>query len=125
MSGNSVTRDDSILKTIAKLVGGEENGEYFNVDLIIAINTAFAVLTQLGVGPSEGFSIGDDTSTWSDFLGDDKRLSLVVTYVHLKTAMIFDPPQSSVVKEARESLIREMEWRSFAAAEEINRGDSG
>lgn len=121
MAESKVTRNDSILKTIAKLVGGEENGDYFNPDLIVAINTALAVLTQLGVGPKNGFMIEDDQSKWSDFIGDDKRLSMIVSYVHLKTSLIFDPPTSSVVKEARESLVNEMEWRSFAAAEAISR----
>lgn len=114
---DKVTRDDSILRTIAKLVGGEENGEYFNPDLIVAINTALAVMTQVGVGPSEGFSIEDDSAKWSDFLGNDKRLSMVFSYVHKKVQLLFDPPQSGVLRENLENLVHEMEWRSYIAAD--------
>lgn len=116
-TSNKVTRDDSILTTIAKLIGGEEDGGHFSTDLIVAINTALATLTQLGVGPSEGFTIEDDSSKWSDFLGNDKRLSMVLTYMQLKVQMIFDPPQSGVLREAKETLIQEYEWRSFIAAD--------
>lgn len=106
--------ENSILETIAKLITGEEHGDYFNPDLIVAINTALAALTQLGVGASEGFSISGKDETWGDFLGTDKRLSMVITYVNLKVKMIFDPPTSSAVLEATKELIQEMEWRSFA-----------
>lgn len=116
-TNNKVTRNDSILKTIAKLIGGEEDGDHFNTDLIVAINTALAILTQLGVGPEEGFSIENKSAKWSDFLGDDKRLNTVVSYICLKVQLLFDPPQSGVVRELKESLIQEMEWRSFIAAD--------
>lgn len=116
-TNNKVTRNDSILKTIAKLIGGEEDGEHFSTDLIVAINTALAILTQLGVGPEEGFSIENKSAKWSDFLGDDKRLNTVVSYICLKVQLLFDPPQSGVVRELKESLIQEMEWRSFIVAD--------
>lgn len=123
-TGNKVTRNDSILRTIAKLIGGDVDGGHFNTDLIVAINTALAVLTQLGVGPDEGFAIQDDAATWADFIGDDNRLSMVVTYVQLKVQLIFDPPQSGILREAKESLVKEMEWRSFIACDPIDTSES-
>lgn len=114
---DKVTRNDSILKTISKLIGGEENAEYFNTDLILAINTALAVLTQIGVGPRDGFSIEDDTAVWWDFLGDDKRLNMAVSYVHKKVQLLFDPPQSGVLRENLEKLVSELEWRLYIAAD--------
>lgn len=113
----AITAETSILRSVAKLVGGEENGEWFDTDLIFAINSALAVLTQLGVGPEEGFAISDDSASWYDFVGNDPRLNMIYTYVWLKTQMIFDPPSSNVAKEAKDALLAEMEWRSFATAD--------
>ena len=69
------------------------------------------VLNQLGVGPDEGFTISDDSATWSDFLGEDKSLEGVKTYVYMKVRMIFDPPTSSSVMDSMKRSIDELEWR--------------
>ena len=114
---DTVSTEDSILLTVRKFIGGDENGDAFDLDLILAINSAIAVLTQLGVGPQEGFAIHDETSTWRDFIGDDPRMDFIYTYICLKVQMIFDPPTSNVVKEAKAELLREMEFRSFAQAD--------
>ena len=59
---------ESILTSIKKLLGIAEEYEHFDPDLIMHINSVFSILTQLGVGPSEGFSIVDDGAVWSDFI---------------------------------------------------------
>ena len=64
---------DSILISIKKLLGIEEDYTHFDIDLIMHINSAFMVLNQLGVGPTEGFSISDETATWSDFISEDNK----------------------------------------------------
>lgn len=71
---------ESILTSIKKLLGITEEYEHFDVDIIMYINSAFSVLTQLGVGPEEGFRIEDAGAVWSDFLYDDPRLEMVRTY---------------------------------------------
>ena len=48
---------ESILTSIKKMLGITEDYEHFDSDLIMHINSVFSILTQLGVGPSEGFSI--------------------------------------------------------------------
>lgn len=48
---------DSILTSIKKLLGIAEEYEHFDPDIVMYINSAFSVLTQLGVGPEEGFRI--------------------------------------------------------------------
>ena len=75
------------------------------------INSAFSVLTQLGVGPEEGFRIEDASKTWSEFLYDDPRLEFVKTFIYLKVRLAFDPPLSSAVMGAINRQIRELEWR--------------
>lgn len=102
---------ESILTSIKKLLGPEEEYTHFDTDIIIHINSALAVMTQLGVGPKEGFFISDATATWTDFLGADPRLGLVKSCVFLKVKLLFDPPSSSAVIESMNRMISEFEWR--------------
>ena len=108
---------DSILTSIKKLLGIAEDYEHFDQDLIIHINSVLSVLTQLGVGPSEGFSIEDENATWNDFIPEDKRLSSIRSYVYMKVKLLFDPPLSSTVMESMNRMISEFEWRLNVAAE--------
>ena len=108
---------DSILTSIKKLLGIAEDYEHFDQDLIIHINSILSVLTQLGVGPSEGFSIEDENATWNDFIPEDKRLSSIRSYVYMKVKLLFDPPLSSSVMESMNRMISEFEWRLNATAE--------
>ncbi len=101
---------DSILTSIKKLLGIAEKYEHFDTDIIMHINSAFSVLTQLGVGPPEGFRIEDNSAEWSDFL-QDNRLDFIKTYIHLKVKLVFDPPLSSAVIESINRQISELEWR--------------
>ena len=102
---------ESILTSIKKLLGIAEEYTHFDTDIIMHINSVFNILTQIGVGPSEGFSITDSYAKWTDFLPEDARLELVKSYVYLKVSLIFDPPDRSSVMEARKSLINELEFR--------------
>lgn len=102
---------DSILTSIKKLLGITEEYEHFDPDIIMHINSAFSVLTQLGVGPKQGFRIEDESTEWSEFLNDDLRIEFVKTYVHLKVKLVFDPPLSSAVLESINRQISELEWR--------------
>ena len=108
---------DSILTSIKKLLGIAEDYEHFDQDLIIHINSVLSILTQLGVGPSEGFSIEDENATWNDFIPEDKRLSSIRSYVYMKVKLLFDPPLSSSVMESMNRMISEFEWRLNVAAE--------
>lgn len=108
---------DSILTSIKKLLGPTEEYDHFDVDLIIHINTALSVLTELGVGPAGGFMIHDATATWSDFIADDPLLGLVKSYVYLKVKLLFDPPSSSAAIESMNRIISEFEWRIQVVAD--------
>jgi hypothetical protein len=102
---------ESILTSIKKLLGISEEYDHFDPDIIMHINSTFMTLNQLGVGPAEGFSIEDETSTWSDFISDNIKLEAVKSYIHLKVKLLFDPPSSSAVIEAISKSINELEWR--------------
>lgn len=103
--------NESILTSIKKLLGITEECTDFDNDLIIDINSVLMILTQLGVGPPEGFIITDKSAVWKEFMTDINQMSLVKTFIHLKVRLIFDPPMSTAVLESVKELIRETEWR--------------
>jgi len=103
---------DSILQSIKKLLGLDENYDAFDDDVMMHINSVLMILTQLGVGPKNGFSVTGEEETWGDYLGEDiSKLSAVKTYVYLKVKTMFDPTSSSVVNEATKEMLKELEWR--------------
>lgn len=108
---------ESILTSIKKLIGIDEEYTQFDTDIIIHINSVLMVLTQLGVGPSEGFMISDEYSTWEDFIGNKPYLSSVKSYMHLRVKLLFDPPLSSAALESLKKQADEFEWRLQVAVE--------
>jgi hypothetical protein len=109
--------EESILTSVKKMLGPEEDYEQFDPDLIIFINSVLSTLNQLGVGPSEGFSIEDKSAKWSDFISDDRLLNLVPTYVYLKVRLLFDPPTASAVLDSINREADRYEWRISIAVE--------
>ena len=116
---------ESILASIKKLLGIDEEYDHFDQDLIMHINSVFMILNQLGVGPAEGFSIQDSKSVWSDFIPAGSNLEAVKTYVHLKVKLMFDPPSNSAVIEAINRTIAELEWRLNVASDTPNTSKEG
>lgn len=109
--------EESIFKTIKSLLGPEAEYDVFDPDILIFINGALATLTQLGIGPAEGFRITGETETWHDLLGDYKDLESVKTYIYMKVRLVFDPPSSSSVMSAYEETCKELEWRLNVAVD--------
>jgi hypothetical protein len=111
--------ETSILTGTKKILGLAEDYTAFDHDVITHINTAFSTLTQLGVGPAEGFMIEDETAVWTDFIiDDDLQYNSVKTYVYLRVRMLFDPPGTSFVITALNEQIKELEWRLNVHREE-------
>ena len=109
--------DGSILMSIKKLLNVEYDDTAFDTDIGILINNEFMTLHQLGIGPDEGFAIKDADTVWTDFSDDKTLIETVKTFVYLRVRMIFDPPASSVVADAINSRINELEWRLNVQAE--------
>lgn len=103
--------EDSILLSTKKNLGIDPTVTHFDVDLIIWINSAINILTQLGVGPVKGFEIISQDQTWNDFTGGDPRLNMVKSYITLKTKLSFDPPSGNAVLESYKEQIKEYECR--------------
>ena len=116
--------EDSILMTIRKLVCGDPYADHFDTDLLIHINSCFSILTQLGVGPAEGFAVTDETQGWSNYTSNNKELNMVRTYVTLKVKSIFDPPLTSSVLESMNKQIAELEWRLNVAVDPVKTVDT-
>lgn len=111
---------ESILTSIKKMLGITEDYTHYDADLIMHINSVFTILTQLGVGPSEGFRIEDELANWNDFIPTDNvQFESVKSYMHLKVKLLFDPPLSGTVMESYNRMISEFEWRLNMAAESV------
>lgn len=109
--------EESILVSIKKLLGIDSEYTHFDTDIIMHINSVLSVLTQLGVGPSEGFVIEDSNALWTDFLSSARDIEMVKSYIYLKVRLLFDPPTSSAAMESAKQLISELEWRINVAVD--------
>lgn len=101
---------NSILTSVKKALGIQAEYDNFDDVIVMHINSVFMILTQLGVGPSEGFSIKDDTEEWTDFIPEGSDLEAVKTYMHHRVRLMFDPPNGTVI-ESMNRIISELEWR--------------
>lgn len=106
--------DESILESVKKDIGAfveNEDESAFDSTIIRYINSVFFTLHQIGVGPETGFKITDNTNKWSEYISDSENLELVKTYMSMKVGLMFDPPTSSFVGDARKFMCDEAEWR--------------
>jgi hypothetical protein len=110
--------DASILASTKKILGIPDDYTVFDTDIITHINTVFSTLTQLGVGPPEGYMIEDDAAVWSDYIIDDMQFNSVRSYMYLRVRLLFDPPTTSYLIGAFDQQIKELEWRLNVHREE-------
>lgn len=102
---------DSILASIKERIGIAEDDNSFDTDIVDLINSAFADLNDIGVGPSEGFSISDNHDRWDDFSEDVRVLSSVKDFVYLTVKLTFDPPTQTSLLTSMENRLKKLEWR--------------
>lgn len=113
--------EQSILTSTKKILGVPADDTSFDLDVITHINTAFSNLSDLGVGPAEGFVIEDDSTEWSAYLADDKiQLSRIKTFVHLSVRLVFDPPTTPYLLDALQKQLDECAWRISVRREEAD-----
>ena len=108
---------ESILISIRGRLGPSETYEHFDGDIIQEINTAFSVLHQLGVGPKQGFAIGDDSNEWNEFTENIIVQNMVRDYVYLSAKLVFDPPENSTLLQSMQKRKDELEQRLIIAVE--------
>ena len=113
--------NDSIVVSIKKMLGLDDDYTPFDTDVIIHINAAFMTLCQMGVGPREGYEVSDYDQTWSDFLTNKVMLGAVKTWVYLQVKMAFDPPTNSFLMDAMKQQSEQILWRLNVQAESVER----
>lgn len=109
--------NDSILLTIKKLLGIQEDDYSFDTDIIVHINSAFSELTQIGYGPENGYIITDSGNKWRE-IATNNLVEMIKTYIYLKVKIIFDPPTNSSVLDLYKKEIERYEWRLQIISEE-------
>lgn len=111
--------NSSILVSIKRTVGIEPSYTIFDPELTLHINSVFAILHQLGIGPKEGFALVTGEEKWSEFQSPDMYpLNLIKTYMAIRIRILFDRPDTSYAAEAMEKMAQEYEWRMMVAKEE-------
>lgn len=104
----------SILETVKKLLGLVKEYDSFDADIIVHINTVFSTLTQMGIGPVDGFSISGYSQEWSTFITSSAlKTQQIKSYVFLKVKMLFDPPSNLNVLNAMNRNLAELEYRLY------------
>ena len=111
--------NESILTSIKKLLGLSEDYTEFDVDVAMHINSAFATLNQLGVGPINSLYIEDKTTNWDEFIQGQLNINSVKTYVYFKVRLIFDPPATSFAITSMENMAKELEFRLNVVMENV------
>lgn len=120
----NISPNDSILNTIKKILGIDAAYDAFDTDILWDINSTFLSLNELGIGPSNVYSISGADETWSDFLGDQvTQLQAAVTFIYLKVRLLFDPPTNSFVVDAIKEQIAELEFRLNVQVDDGGGGD--
>lgn len=109
---------ESILTSIKTMLGYDEADTGYDDEIIMHINSVLMDLSQMGVGPAEGFEIEDDMATWDEFITDMKKFSAVKTYIYMRVKLIFDSSiMSSALIDSYTKQCDRFEWRLNHAAE--------
>lgn len=117
--------EESILRSIKKLLGIGADYTAFDQDVMMHINSVFAVMHQIGASPPDGFVITGNDETWSDFLADRKHLELVRSYMYLQVKVLFDPPTTSFALDSINRVGKEYEWRLSILENAFTNGNGG
>ncbi len=103
---------NDVLTDVKQMVGASIYDDSFDVNIVIAINSTLAVLSDIGISEVDDVRINiGDTKTWDELLGGRTDIEYVKSYIYLKVKMLFDPPSSSALLDAYNRQIAEFEWR--------------
>ena len=117
----AVNVKESILESTKAAMGIVPEYDAFNDQLIMLLNSAFSTLSQIGIGPDDGFFIEDSSTTWDEYLEGKRILNFVIQYVHIYVRLGFDPPQNSFAVQSMKQQLDELTWRINVQAEKMNK----
>jgi hypothetical protein len=103
--------EQSILKSVKLFLGLDPEYDAFDQDVLMCINAAFGVITDLGVGPETGLTISDDTQMWDILEEDQTQTNQVKQFIFLHTRKAFDPPQTGPLVGVISEQLAELVWR--------------
>lgn len=109
---------ESILNTVKRYCGYEEDYTPFDAELIMLINSSFRKLNRLGVG-AYGFNIASAEETWEQFLVNDyDNFTDTMTFVCIDVKLKHDTSSMSsyVINQLKEEL-NELGWQLNCNAE--------
>lgn len=109
--------NESILNTVKKAIGIFPSDDSFDDQLIMYINSSFAVIHQLGVGPKKNYVIEDVNNKWDEYMEPSYARNLVQNLLAKEVQKKFDPPTSSAVSTALDEEINELVYRLNMEAE--------
>lgn len=115
--------ETKILTSIKKQLGISEEVTQFDDQIMMGINQAISALTQIGIGPTAGFSLSSGDETWAEFLGEGNSFILAKGYIYCKTKMFFDPPANQTLATLLEKQASENEWRLRVEQESLQGGE--
>jgi hypothetical protein len=105
----------SILLSTKKALGIPPEETAFDPDILLHLNSVFAELSQLGVGPETTFEVQSEDTLWEEFTAN-RDLAMVKSYVYLEVRLMFDPPTASLLSSL-ERRRDEYEWRLNVAGD--------
>lgn len=108
--------NESILISIKKMLGLDEDYTAFDAEITAHINAALMELAQLGV-VKEDYEIQDSGNIWAECVVSCSGLEAIRTCIYLKTRILFDPPTSSALMDTLNRTIDRLEWRLNLAGE--------
>lgn len=106
----------SILNDVKHILGVFPEDTAFDIDIMMAINTQFANLHQIGAGPVMGYEITGPENTWDEFI-DDIRMNSVKSYIYLTVKLMFDPPKTGFTTDSFDRQIAQLEYRINVVAD--------
>lgn len=109
--------EESILESVKKMLGVLIDDTAFDAELISHINAAISELTQIAVGPDEGFLVTGYNEVWSNFVSNVSQMSSAREYIFSKVRLLWDPPSNSFVCDALTKAKDEAYWRLFIMAD--------
>lgn len=107
--------NDNIFLTVKSYIPLPEGYTPFDPELITHINSILGIVNQLGIGKNDYTIASDHPGSWEEFLEDEILIDMptapVISYVCERVKMLFDPPTSGILMEAKKETIKELEWR--------------
>lgn len=114
---SSTIRNQSVLETVLKGLGFDEDSTEYNSSQFIAtilphINMAIGAVSQICALINPAY-VSDSSVTWTDLYSgdDDEVLALASSDIVFRSRLLWDPPDSSYVLSAFEKRIDEIDWR--------------